>query len=423
MNTFALGMIVACASPASELQAARADLATLPVEVRPYTRYFTVYDATPDQLESVGKILAWTCNHLSKEKVIRRPYQVSQTLWRVDLRWYAWDWKAFAKLTQEDYHYGKQYNYLIASAKFFIVQSTDLNRSDLYHDFLYGKRLRQLSEFQAAWPVDRKTVDKYRIQVGANIHHGDSGVTINNRVLAWSPTTYGGDYFESFDFLNSAGQRNVINKLRIGEFKHDAQELIVSLPNGLMAGELTNNAGKILERADVAIAKDSTAHKEPDVRSPVSCFRCHGLANGYHTAKADLPERLSKGLSLKTYDEETKLQLEAFYLTEDWRDIANGSLIHAARNRYEKAVVKCNGWTPGQSSIAYGDIIRQWDANLTLIDACQELGVSEEAFKAKVADTADGELGGLLVGGTISRDEWAESGYEQATLLIGRSAK
>ena len=423
MNAAILTIALLASSPQSELAAARADYATLPQSKQIYSLYFTTYDVPAEKRDSVERVLYWVCNHLSTEPNITRPTKISDTLHRVDLTDYAWKWQARAKLTQEDYRYGHQYNYLIVPATFFIVQSTDLNRSALYHDFLYGERLKSLNQFQAAWPVDKKNVAKYRIQVGANIHHGDSGVTINNRVLAWSPTTIGGDYFESFDFINSKGERNVINKLRIGEFKHDAQEIIVTLPNGLYASELTNAAGVIQTKAPTNIAKDSTAHKEPDVANPVSCLRCHGLANGYHTAKSDLPDRLSKGLSLKAYDAETKKQLEAFYLREDWRTVANGELIKQARNRYERAVVQCNGWTPQETAIAYGDIIREWDANLSILEACLELGVSEQLFREKVKDTTDGELSGLLVGGTISRDEWAESGYEQATLLLGRESK
>src|SRR3954464_3143204 len=77
------------ASPADEVRVAAADIETQPLELRPGTRYLTLYAIPPDARRETLQVLGYTLNALSRARAISQPVQISPTLVRFRISQFA----------------------------------------------------------------------------------------------------------------------------------------------------------------------------------------------------------------------------------------------------------------------------------------------------------------------------------------------
>ena len=407
--------LILAASPSSELAAALADHQTLPADVAIHARYLTTFAVPADQREGLTNATAFWCNSLSSKRNIRRPIPVGETLLRIDLRDYGWDYLAWDKLTRSDPYFGYRENYIVARADYFLVETSDTTRSNRYRDFLFGigKQPKNIGELRKLVALDDALVQKFRVQIRHGVDEGNSGVAIHNRVLARSPTAIGGVFWESFDTKSSDGKRDIVENLL--DFTFDAQEFIWVLPNGLQGYELGNAQGAIQNSAPPDIARDSTGHRVSTVDNPVSCVRCHGSASGYLVPESDLPKRLAAGVGLLAYDKDTQERIEAFYLTED------GRLMNRDKSDYAYAVSRCNGLSPEDNAKAFAAVVKNYDAPVTIEAAARELGKTVAEFRACASNVLTGRIAGLCAERSIPipRRVWERDSYGQAKSLCG----
>jgi hypothetical protein len=76
-------------TPAEEVRAAATDIETLPLELRPGTRYLTLYAIPPDARRETLQVVGYTLNALSRARAISQPVQISPTLVRFHISQFA----------------------------------------------------------------------------------------------------------------------------------------------------------------------------------------------------------------------------------------------------------------------------------------------------------------------------------------------
>ena len=414
----ALALVAAnpVATPQSELAAALADVQTVPVVDILHYRYLTLY--ATDRVD-VEKTLNFWVNSLSSKRVLKLPVKVGPTLFRVDIRDYGWTPESWNAVAIEDPYYKGANGGIIVRGDWFIIQTSDGTRSQAYYKLLYGlgKEPKNAEDFKKRWAVDLGKAREQRAEVGAVIDSGDSIVALHNRIIA-QVRTVNGHYWQSFDAVSDEGVRNALENLG-GSFKFDAQEHIVSLPNGLHAYLLSDAKGARLEFADPAIAKDATAHKRPTVDNPVSCVRCHGKSDGLHPPRNKLQELLVGGGLAIANDKNLQEYLEGFYLTDDGQEMRD------AQRNYAKQVMYLTGFTGKVNAEKLARVVRWYDQKVTLDQACIELGVTKDqlthAVKSLVLigkDDRNGQLVALVTLGEASRGAWEANIFKKAQALL-----
>jgi len=94
----------------------------------------------------------------------------------------------------------------------------------------------------------------------------------------------------TFDLKDSTTRPDAQFVRNLIEFRSDASEALVPLPNGLWEGLLADGAGNLQRVAPPDVVADST---KPDghtkeLEMGMSCILCHSTDNGYRTARNDL---------------------------------------------------------------------------------------------------------------------------------------
>ena len=91
-------------TPESSMLFAVADLKTVPVELQPNMRYFSLYNVPANKRDECAKILSFVCNSLSTRKKIYIPVFVGasdKTVIRINIKDYDWPTDAWEKLALE----------------------------------------------------------------------------------------------------------------------------------------------------------------------------------------------------------------------------------------------------------------------------------------------------------------------------------
>lgn len=418
-----VGLIVAvlCASPASELAAAVADCASMPPTERPFVRYLTTFAIADEHQAASGKVLSYWCNCLSTSRRIREPIAVSDTLWRVDLRDYGWDAKAWEELTVatadpyfRDVSLPTETQTLysmtgslgaILRADYFVAETSS---GPAYRAFL------GLPDTIAA------TQSKFRIRLddakALSLEIGGSKlvspVALHNRRLVRFPTLTG-YWWQSEDHLSSAGRKSVLDFLTDSEA--DGGEFIWSLPNGLQAYAVSNAEGKVLDVVPADIAQDyQTRFKDKQIYTGRSCVICH--SEGIKSFRDDIAEMVRGGIvSLQSYDKAKANRLEEFFLTEKPFD--------ADQQLYAKAVREATGWDTDTFAKEFERLTYDYlERPVNAAQASRELGVSVDGLKTALVEygkklVASGTMAALLAGQTISREAWAGA-YPDVALIL-----
>jgi hypothetical protein len=443
--------------PDQELAVLLDDLQALPPDSQKYAAYFTFYNFrdNPEKIKEGYIGLTMWIHSLSNLNLIRLPVLVENgngTLFRVDIRDYGWSLQSWENVSRADPYFREPWinhelynsirlisgNVLVRGDWFIDATSTPVKQIDtdqknvLYYELIYGDKIpKNKQEFYDFWRFDVKKIEgqdgKPSLVQQILVKAGTSGVARHNRVLARAPTELG-YMWETSDFKNSSGARNVVNNLYPGVMNHpesDAGELITSDLLGLQKYFVVDKAGKRLDIADPGIARDKD-NEDVRVMTGRSCVECH--AGGINSAINNLKEEIMVSNKLKYADYTFALKADGAYfrtmldLKTKERKYETEYLIAKDQERYNQSVFNIVGLTAPQNGILFKKILNNYNQNVTLEMAAAECGVTVPEFQEKVRASINGQLNALAVdGATITREEWEypnNGAYQQAMMLI-----
>lgn len=415
---FLTGFFTGLASPASEVQAAAADAIKLPAADARYVRYLTAYNLTPEQHADAVRVARFWVNSLSRARRLKFPVQVGPTLWRLDLRDYAWDIEAWDALTTDDpYFYAALLGPAEAVLRTATYASLAIVRLDFFlartaYDPFYSRFLgygKTVAELKRQFRVRDDDVEALRLQIASAVLSSTVSQQ-KNRQVEYRPTIAGA-WWETRDGKTSANRQDVLDAQNLVKIDFDAQEFIFSLPNGLHAFALADAKGNLLAEADPKIVTDYiTAFPRKDIRTGLSCVRCHD--KGGLQPVEDCIAPLVRGGRYRVLDPEKDRvqQIEDLYLPGMVGKIAAGQLAYSA------VVKACNGLETTANAILMEKVVYQYlEARVNLPTAARELGVLPTDPRLKL--TTRGAVVALLAGQTIARDTW-ESAYGPTVKLL-----
>ena len=445
--------VPALASPASAVAAALQDARTLQPGIRESTRYLW---QPGGHTANDRAVLAFWCNSLSREAELVAPRRVNDSLLAVSLLDYGWNPDTWEKFSETEpyllvrkiaakqfwragtdgrgqrfaagwYANTKQvivpgYDDRVDSAQIteltLLVQSVvPVVRADWFFSqtaIQEGRRVGyygmlglggKRADFEKLVGLDRAAATRLRKEVAAIVPV--SSVALHNRQI-FRFQTLTGAYWETRDAKANDGERNAIRLLN-GDFKHDAEEIYGTLPNGLFTFFLADVGGTRVNTAPDFIASDGrSSGTDRRVHVGLSCIRCH--APGIQPID-DWARRLYTGnIRLDITDPARYTRLRQLYLSDLQRYIKRD------QSDYSDTLKRTNGLTPvenAQAVASYWD--RYAETPLTAVDIARELGTTErrllDAIRTKAAaGLFDPVLAGLLQVPplTIRRDHFEE---------------
>jgi hypothetical protein len=104
-----------------------------------------------------------------------------------------------------------------------------------------------------------------------------SGVAVNNRQVERKQALGGGHWF-TLDVQDPQEDGNALNRIRRGEFRHDAEEHYAPLANGLPATLACNAQGELQASVPDFVGHDTSERnvgRDGRIHPNVSCARCH----------------------------------------------------------------------------------------------------------------------------------------------------
>jgi hypothetical protein len=307
--------------------------------------------------------------------------------------------------------------YPILRADWFIVNVT---LDPHYSEFLGIKSFDDIKKLAL---FDERADD---MEIRATVVTSGSGgmcprVARNNRILARRPTVRG-YWWETFDYTQSIGEKNVIHNFL--NKKRDAGEFIFTLPNGLQGYALTNNKFELQKEAPNNIAVDSMAY-DAVVKNGRSCIWCH--AEGINKFKSQFqlqvgakPDQADLGI----FDEDPKKALTIQRQILEVFALPNfDDIIRTDNSLYAKAVFLANGLEATENAALFKRI---WDGYqeelIEMKHIVFEVGLHEEDVKALLALRFNAKSNGVLIQAllkppiAIRRDQWEENFFELALL-------
>lgn len=453
-------------TPDSSVKFALQDIQSIPDNIRPYIRYFSLYNIPKSERKTVAQTLSFIVNSLSTRKKLYIPIFVAnsdETLVRVNMNDYEWKkgpWEDLATTgsgprpyPEPYFHYIKDQeiegknkttilaapwldtNYIIGLMKY-TQSNSPIMRADwfitnasvppAYYNFL--KLDKTVKSFENLIFANETLAKKAKSQHKAVVV--TSMVTRNNRTLTRSPTFTGGYYWKSHDSLKSTGTRKYLQNILREKF--DATEDIGTLPNGLQAYFLTNGQGERLDKADPDIAIDNIAHDRV-VRSGRSCIICH--AEGIRPLQDEV-RTLNKQFQNRDTVRLLITEEKDAYKVDDLFSSNLDKQIIKDQNLYAEAIGECNGLTPLQNSQQFNEIYNNYSEYLlNKSDICRDCGISlgelEKYIRiyipvltTETAKLQDPVFLGLIHNPIrpIRRDQWEESYQNFMILIMGAKA-
>jgi hypothetical protein len=267
------------------------------------------------------------------------------------------------------------------------------------------------ADWDKLWGNDK--LEDFLKQSGKRVKHGaiamgmgddpklGSYVARNNRLLTFAPSLscVGGASLESYDVIDPVGERDYVQNapnLARGKIVFDAQELLISMPNGFQACQLNAN-DKRVDVADPQVAIDEQIEAKAKylglqrkidarVRSPGSCFICHGSVYGVIDAGRLVRDMFGGNLRNPLIIPNNRLDrdFKGFYL--DWEDKILGM-----QTPYKIALKKASAWkAPAKEwvgldfSNATFDARVWYDRPLDLAQVLLENGLTPKQYEAIV---------------------------------------
>lgn len=414
-----------------------------------YYKFFTSYAVSNEKIQKlIAPVLSFVLNSCASYKSIgpiKRPIQINDTLFAIDIRDYGWSLDDWERIAGIDPYFAEpivdhrlyNYNRLLSGnslfrADWFIVHATDTTKQTdrriddiIYYLLLYGKGYepKDADDFRRIWEVDLKTIRIKQVERGSIIDQGKSGVSRHARQVRRGRTIFGAyhetrdvkSYEEKLLRAESEYKNNFILKDFVEDVfanHFDAQEFITSDRNRLQVYQLGNSVGKRLEEADAGIVWDRVDTVDPRVRT-AKCIICHAVGiNPVSNAVADIFRRGGK-LNFRT--KELNDAVKSFYLSDLDNDIEDDNRLYA------RAVKLCNDLTPEDNAAAYEAIYNWYMGPVTPTQAAFECGMTYRDYKLAIKPLTIGRLNQLYYGIDIPRESWDSinsGGYITSMLLI-----
>lgn len=435
-------MAVLCASPATELSDAAADIAArVPLEKRPGVRYASFYSLPVEQRGEAAAVLNFVLNTVSRAKVIVAIEVVPDTeqrLWRIDWDRYELPRDAWEALASEDPFWHQRLQSLDAESskarEVFIdgpwlppAGATALRAHTrsagalLRGDFLIARMSTTLDgghyyrlagipdteqQYLRGLGIDTKAIGKLGADAGANLVF--SRVTRKVRRIVRRPGPLGGAW-HTYDVERSLAASDPLRNPF--DFRYDAGEHIAAAPNGLHRFALYDAQGKRQDSVPDRIAKDANDPHGAGIIAPmISCVRCH-VEDGLRPFANDQAKLLAGNVDLLTARPGDAARLADFYGS----DLA----VPLARDRedYATAVAQSAGGMMVKDAAAklaalYAGYV---DELVTQEQAAREVGVPSDLLVECLRESNDIVLLMLAEGIAVQRDQWNDAYAEAAT--------
>ena len=360
-------------------------------------------------------------NSLSTDPQITVPEPIddAQTVLRVDLRDYRWDSETWAQIEAAypyavDYRRGASAMGFDASVDASIRELAGTTIPYVFGDWLVGQATRgELYYGILELPLTLAEL-KAQEDIGDEAFRtgfAESGVSFNNRVFEHRPSRFG-DYWESFDFASSVGDKNIFENPV--DFNEDGGEMIFSLPNGLQAYFVTDAAGTRLNEAPREIVADPSRPDAP-IEAGVSCMGCHDTSGIIR--KDDEIRPYAEATITDPADREAVLEL---YPQPD--------VLEARRTVAETRFRAARGATEvrDESIRPVSALLHEYEGRVDLERAAATLGITPSQLMEAVSADPD-EFPGTIVGfqtpGYVIRRELFEQSLldTQCALGLGRA--
>jgi hypothetical protein len=401
-----LGVVTADLPPFAIHQIAASDLRAVPAEARPWTRYLSLHGIPDADRDSFSTALGLALNGVSIRGDLYRPRRVGGGLLvRLDLRGLGWDRfsreveldkldKLGVKLdfkTDRDRSFyedvwefiGYFEPYFVASDKYrrgwlnpAIVDAAEkvahTRKLVVAAHWLYPRLLLErqdggfYSQLLVLPPVEkdlekRLGVNAAFVAVDIRATHGaavpkSASVAYAPREIQFLTSSTGWDqhwYSRTLDFNRVENPDKDVRERPAGRAKHDAREILFSLPNGLMGGYLANGKGEQQAFAPQAIAEDQREAVPGRYYSPTKtvvnyakCADCHLESRGLigfddNVVKLINPPRQDTGYLVVDYDP-VKAARETVRVEEFYRKGLREKL-DLYRTSYENRVKELTG--------------------------------------------------------------------------------
>ena len=395
-------------------------LATLDSFDRPFARYFTLthlYNAgeSPEALGAYLIALSKLVNSLSWGFAIIKPQPIdaAETIFYIDLRDYEWDIRGDA-WTQIEQVYPYAIEFDAGTQAGLLEKLTNLREGMscevpfIHVDwFLATASLPPLYHDLLDLPAtDRELERELDVNVARNIQSApgvrvwragfnDSGVSNNNRVVERHRSRYGA-YWKSYDFAGNVGTQDIFTHPL--SFTQDGGEVVFNLPNGLQAYYISDALGNRIDVAPTTIVANPGA-SDPAVRNGLSCIGCH--TEGMKAFEDGVRSAIEQTEN-PVYDKPQALRL---YVE---KSVMNEHLSNDAE-RYKSALEATGGVFGGIEPVHR--FYEAFQEPLDASHAAASVGLETAAFLKEIDEKSSLQnlgLTGLLSGGNVQRDAWAD---------------
>lgn len=382
------------------------------------SRYLTIdnlhnlSDIDSKQLELYRAAIVKMLNSLSWEPdvVAVEPIDEHQTIYRIDLRQMGWTAEQWDMITQH-YPYAIKLRggsattiYRATSSELPFVRADwftfMVTQPPLYHLLLdIPTQLEQLEKRLLGHRNAR--IENIRRGKAVRAGFGDSGVSVNNRMIERHPASSGG-YWVSYDFGTNTGRANLFDfplgpkgtwkdaRLAAFEFDHDGGEVIFNLPNGFQAYGLFDAKGNRIDVGPTNIVHDDTMTGGAIING-VSCISCHdrGMKPENRRQLVSLDRiRSATSDNFRRFDEDTRLQIQELY--PEGKVIAD--LMKSDRLRFSKAMASAG--IPESSDEPVRALFNRFIADLNVASVAAELGMEQDELEQQL--NADSETRVIL---------------------------
>ena len=404
-----LTLAIAGVNPAD---AASIDRAKLSIADRPYAYYLSLAEQrSPSAKEQLAKQVRSRLPSLSSKSYLgdQLPVRVNDDLLRIDTRGYGWEASLPAVIAKHypyrpDLKASHQWPYTIRADWFVSCVTDPTQTGDSQYLLTYGaKQPKTTSQFRNFWRANQDP------QFLFQFHEAQSGVGVNpDRNVLQFDTATRGSLWATQDSENPVGDKDPGNYGK--PLKFDAGEEIAMAPvqyageNGLkMIFWLANSKGERQDFAPARIVTDHNQIRSSEIRNTVSCIVCHveGLrpftANGFQ-------QYIAQG-SRVAADKHTQRLIDQQYQSGVEQQL------EADNKGYAKFLEMANGLTPAQDAKAFEQVVRTYDAKVTLEQAARERYTTADEMRAilgyySAKYSLSRRLADLAQDGQISRGQW-----------------
>lgn len=421
-----IALLALCITPADLDAAARADRAQFPVETHGYYYYASTAHLLGESRAKCEAALAFTVASTSRQQIVEKcvPPKVADGLYRLDLQELKWDWRQWHKVV-EHYPYGPPGKLsLVIRADWLVVQLGDTTESDGYYRLLYGTEKLSRDDFLRAWGVG--TDKQFHFGIITKSEHPLGPAVAGQRHVENRPTATRGSAWLTRDSAKITSDSDALEHLA-GDFKHDAEEHIVTIPKvslttgqrgALFAYLLSDGKGNRQEEAPPSIVTDHLGFRgQKAIRNFGSCVGCH--ATGYlDPGVSELRTYIRGGVDIYATPKELQEQIELFHLSDASKQIRRDN------EDWVAGVAMVNGLDGESNAEAFAGTFATYDADVNLEAAASELYTTPETLRLALAyynnsHKLGARLAGLAHNLPMSRTAWEEpENYYTASVAL-----